>query len=218
MWRLYACGTQDSEAVLARAQRLRSPLRRTAHRSAATRWGSGTPRTTRTQAGRQSLAQAPAARLLRLPRRRQMLLQVGRQSLTQALAARLLRLPRRRQMLPPAAQPRPAELRVKPPRLPARQPQLPRQRLAARRACQRAQVLLPVLSPPALAVVQLMQQRASAWSPWPPRILIRRRSPRLRQMWQLQQTVQKLASQPMRLLRTLLLLAQPWQTPQTKVC
>lgn len=182
---------QSGEAVLAHAQRPRSPLRRTARLSAATRWGWAMPQTTRTQSGRQSLAQAPAARLLRLPRRRQ--------------------------MLPPAAQTtRPAELQSELPMLTARQPQPPRQRLAARRARQRAEVLLPALSPPALAAVQAMQQQASAWSPGLPQPLMRRRSSRLRQMRQLQQTVQSLVPQPM---RTLLHQVQPrQQMPQTKVC
>lgn len=122
-------------------------------------------------------------------------------------------------MLPQAAQPtRPAELQAKLPMLTVRQTQLPRQRWAVRRACQRALVLLPALSLLALAAVQAMQPRASAWGPRPPRRMIRRRSPRLWQMRQLQQTVQSLVLlQLMRLLRTLL--PHPWQrTPQAKVC
>ena len=123
-------------------------------------------------------------------------------------------------MLPQAAQPtRPAELRAKLHMLTARQSQLPRQRLAARRARQRAQVLLAALSPPALAAVQAMQQQASAWDPGPPRPSIRRRSSRLRQVRQEQQAVQSLVSQWRNLLRTLLHQVQPrQQTPQTKVC
>ena len=120
-------------------------------------------------------------------------------------------------MLPQAAQPtRPAELRAKLPMLTARQSQLPRRRLAARRARQRAHVLLAALSPPASAAVQAMQQQVSAWDPGPPRPSICRRSSRLRQE---QQAVQSLAPQWRRLLRTLLHPVHPrQQTPQTKVC